>query len=156
MSDGRLAAMVPIGNERNNHALCKGDWLLGTACGKCARCFDNAGQAVARLREENERLAATNTVLEVENRLKLYGASRGEAILMLLRQFGWSVAVHNDYRQDGEKRTFWLMVKDEVAFKGEGTTDEEALQQVIDRVFKGDTIRALTELCRILEEVKSK
>ena len=47
--------------------------------------------------------------------------------LTRLRSDGWSVAVHNDYRQDGEPHTFWLLTRDGRAVKGEGRTDEEAL-----------------------------
>lgn len=48
-----------------------------------------------------------------------------------LRAAGWMVAVHNDYRQDGKTRTFWLMVKGERALKGEGDTDDEAIAQIL-------------------------
>jgi hypothetical protein len=47
-----------------------------------------------------------------------------------LRAAGWSVAVHNDYRQDGKRYTFWLMVKDGRALKGEGRTDGDALDEI--------------------------
>lgn len=49
-----------------------------------------------------------------------------------LRDGGWMVAVHNDYRQDGKLRTFWLFVRDGRAVKGEGDTDAEALEAVLD------------------------
>ncbi len=44
------------------------------------------------------------------------------------------MAVHNDYRLGGVPHTFWLMVKGEVAVKGEGRTDEEALDAVRTRI----------------------
>jgi hypothetical protein len=47
-----------------------------------------------------------------------------------LRKNGWTVAVHNDYRQDGAPHTFWLLTKDGRAVKGEGRTDGEALDQI--------------------------
>jgi hypothetical protein len=47
-----------------------------------------------------------------------------------LRADGWSVAVHNDYHQDGKCFTFWLFTKGNRAVKGEGFTDAEALDQV--------------------------
>lgn len=53
-----------------------------------------------------------------------------------LRKKGLEVAVHNDYRVDGTPHTFWLMTwarpgtKEVLAFKGEGRTDEEALDQI--------------------------
>jgi hypothetical protein len=43
------------------------------------------------------------------------------------------VAVHNDYRLNGIQHTFWLMTKGEIALKGEGRTDLEALQQINTR-----------------------
>ena len=47
-----------------------------------------------------------------------------------IRAAGWSVAVHNDYRLNGERMTFWLFTKGCRAVKGEGRTDREALDQV--------------------------
>jgi len=47
-----------------------------------------------------------------------------------LREHGWVVACHNDYRQDGEPMTFWLFVKESYALKGEGKTDAEALDAI--------------------------
>lgn len=47
-----------------------------------------------------------------------------------LRDAGWAVAVHNDYRQAGEPHTFWLFTKDGRAVKGEGRTDSEALDEI--------------------------
>jgi hypothetical protein len=48
-----------------------------------------------------------------------------------LRKAGLSVAIHHDYRQDGKAFTFWLMTAQHdgqvIALKGEGETDEEAL-----------------------------
>ena len=47
-----------------------------------------------------------------------------------LRKEGWSVAVHNDYHQDGKLFTFWLFTRGRECVKGEGATDLEALDQV--------------------------
>jgi hypothetical protein len=55
--------------------------------------------------------------------------SRG--MFELLRQFrrdGWRVAVHNDYMQDGQLRTFWLLTFGNWCVRGEGPTDYAALQ----------------------------
>lgn len=51
-----------------------------------------------------------------------------------IRGMGWAVAVHNDYRLNGEDHTFWLFTKDDRAAKGEGRTDEDALQIVLNKV----------------------
>jgi hypothetical protein len=47
-----------------------------------------------------------------------------------IRARGWMVGVHNDYRQGGVLHTFWLFTKGNVAIKGEGRTDAEALNRV--------------------------
>ena len=47
-----------------------------------------------------------------------------------IRNKGWAVAVHNDYRLNGEKHTFWLFTKGDFAIKGEGLTDAEALDAI--------------------------
>lgn len=47
-----------------------------------------------------------------------------------IRAAGWSVAVHNDYRLNGQRMTFWLFTKGCRAVKGEGATDREALDQI--------------------------
>ena len=52
------------------------------------------------------------------------------SILDKLRREGWSVAVHNDYHMAGKRFTFWLFTRGEVAIKGEGQTDLDALAQV--------------------------
>lgn len=56
--------------------------------------------------------------------------TRDEAVPDDIRALGWTVAVHNDYRLDGEPHTFWLFTKDGKAIKGEGRSDAEALGQV--------------------------
>lgn len=49
--------------------------------------------------------------------------------LGLFRCNGWSVAVHNDYRLNGESMTFYLLTHPRGIYaKGEGKTDLEALQ----------------------------
>lgn len=55
--------------------------------------------------------------------------------LKRLRDDGWTVAVHNDYRLNGEPHTFWLFTKNGRAVKGEGSTDEEALAEIEHRAF---------------------
>ena len=44
------------------------------------------------------------------------------------REKGWTVAVHNDYRQNGNPMTFWLLTHPCGRWlKGEGKTDDAAL-----------------------------
>lgn len=47
-----------------------------------------------------------------------------------LRAAGWVVAVHNDYRLNGEPHTFWLFTKGDRCVKGEGHSDREALSAI--------------------------
>lgn len=47
-----------------------------------------------------------------------------------IRAQGWAVAVHNDYRLNGQPHTFWLFTKGTTAIKGEGASDAEALGKV--------------------------
>jgi len=48
-----------------------------------------------------------------------------------LRAKGLSVAVHNDYRLNGDAYTFWLFTDSEgMSYKGEGRTDADALNAV--------------------------
>lgn len=52
-----------------------------------------------------------------------------------LRNLGWSVAVHNDYRISGQDCTFWLLTHACGRWvKGEGHTDEEALADCLRRI----------------------
>lgn len=148
-------AMAAGGRLGQTAPSCKGSWLIGTACGHCPRCYETAPETIKKLRDEVSELRAKNAEYYYADLKKEVKVGNTEALLMLLRTFGWSVAIHNDYRQDGHKMTFWLMTKGEVAYKGEGETDEKALGQIIDKVFKGDTILALTELCSVLEKVMS-
>jgi hypothetical protein len=53
-----------------------------------------------------------------------------------IRAQGWSVAVHNDYRQEGKHRTFWLFTKGSRAVKGEAMCDRGALNEVRERIKK--------------------
>ncbi len=56
--------------------------------------------------------------------------ARAQAIADDIREQGWAVAVHNDYRLNGEAHTFWLFTKGDRAIKGEGRTDADALNAV--------------------------
>ena len=54
-----------------------------------------------------------------------------ESDLEVLRKNGWRVAIHNDYNQQGEPWTFWLMTHAGTKrfVIGEGLTDELALER---------------------------
>ena len=39
----------------NSDAMCKGSWYLGTACGKCKRCADEARTLIPRVVEQHKR-----------------------------------------------------------------------------------------------------
>lgn len=57
-------------------------------------------------------------------------------MLKWLRGCGYMVAVHNDYKLKGKLRTFWLFThpKSGTFLKGEGSTDEWAVGDVIDQL----------------------
>ncbi len=70
------------------------------------------------------------------------GANRGVAPTDLdflvqlhgLRDDGWQVAVHNDYRISGERFTFWGLTKGSRWVKGEGRTDAEAIAECLGTI----------------------
>ncbi len=81
--------------------------------------------------------------------------------LAWLRSEGWAVAVHNDYRLNGEPHTFWLFTKGERALKGEGRTDAEALAQALARCKAParaplERTKRLAELGALLSEAPGK
>jgi hypothetical protein len=51
-----------------------------------------------------------------------------------IRSRGWVVAVHNDYQLNGLAHTFWLFTKGDFCAKGEGRTDDIALQRAIKEI----------------------
>jgi len=51
-------------------------------------------------------------------------------VLKGLREAGWAVACHNDYKLHKQNWTFWLFTKGNYAVKGEGITDLDALEEV--------------------------
>lgn len=56
------------------------------------------------------------------------GLSDEYRALTEMRAAGWSVAVHNDYRLNGEPQTFWLFTHPNGRWvKGEASTDAKAL-----------------------------
>lgn len=89
---------------------CGGDGTDGMeGCWKC--------QADAALREVP---APAPGPLEVATRAL-------EVLLAEVRSLGWAVAVHNDYRLNGEAFTFWLFTRGDRCVKGEARTDREAV-----------------------------
>lgn len=72
------------------------------------------------------------------------------ATLTRIRKRGWTVAVHNDYRQGGTLHTFWLFTKGNRCVKGEGLTDAGALADAFDKIepielANADMLRRFTE-----------
>ncbi len=51
-------------------------------------------------------------------------------LLTEIRGHGWSVAVHNDYKQHGGNCTFWLFTKGNRCIRGEGPSDIAALSPI--------------------------
>jgi len=91
--------------------------------------------------------------------------------LSKLRDAGWMVAVHNDYRLNGQSKTFWLFTHSSGRWiKGEATTDAEALaicwkqyqepkefifkaynESIIELREKQNIIDSLTKICQNYE-----
>jgi hypothetical protein len=67
-------------------------------------------------------------------RLRVEIEQLNEASPFDIRACGWALAVHNDYRLNGEPHTFWLFTQAGVCVKGEGCTDAEALNQVREQI----------------------
>jgi hypothetical protein len=64
-----------------------------------------------------------------------------DATVDWFRANGWAVAVHNDYRLNGEPHTFWLFTRGDRFVKGEGRSDAEALARAFvqaDRAMGGE------------------
>ncbi len=65
-----------------SEALCKGAWMLGTACGKCSRCIETAPITIKTLRDEVSRLEEARSYLTVINeRTRLLSGWRGRRLL---------------------------------------------------------------------------
>ena len=91
---------------------------VATGCGLACRPRSNLDDLVTAIKQETGR--AVTAALE----------AAGQYIPGDLRALGWSVATHNDYRQDGKFHTFWLLTKSGQCVKGEGESDAEALNQI--------------------------
>jgi hypothetical protein len=102
----RCASDIPFG-------ACGGKPFKGPLCDWCAA---NCSQARPTPGDAGARPAAST--FEVLGRL---------------RDAGWSVAVHNDYRLNGTRMTFWGFSRGDRFLKGEGATDFEALAIVADQ-----------------------
>lgn len=68
--------------------------------------------------------------------------------LKKMRDEGWMVAVHNDYRLDGEAYTFWLFTnfRNNTFVQGEAKTDEEALENIRIELLQRQADAACKEL----------
>jgi hypothetical protein len=72
-----------------------------------------------------------------------------------LRDAGWAVAVHNDYRQDGQLKTFWLFTHPNGTWvKGEGLSDAEAIALAHEAAFAAAKTSE-DEVERISEKIES-
>lgn len=61
-----------------------------------------------------------------------------------LRALGWMVAVHNDYRLNGEFHTFWLMTHADGRYiKGEGLSDVEAIASLREQAKQREDVEEI-------------
>lgn len=93
-------------------------------CGEHHAHDDQCGGRPLRcgLKEDRDLTALLDYVAELES---------ASVPLETLRSYGWSVAVHNDYRLHGERFTFWLFTRGTRCVKGEGRSDAEALKAAL-------------------------
>jgi len=97
-----------------------------------------AESAEARVREMEEKAKGLESALAGEKAAREHDRSVRWALpeeMVVgcpddIRALGWAVAVHNDYKMNGVKHTFWLFTKGDSCMKGEGLTDAEALNEV--------------------------
>jgi len=109
-----------------------GSWLerrITSLRGHCGRCeeVEQATDTALIGAEKGVSVIIDNTI---EKAVTEALEAAGQYIPGDLRALGWSVAIHNDYRQDGKFHTFWLLTKGGQCVKGEGESDAEALNQI--------------------------
>jgi len=109
-----------------------GSWLerrITSLRGHCGRCeeVEQATDTALIGAEKGVSVIIDNTI---EKAVTEALEAAGQYIPGDLRALGWSVATHNDYRQDGKFHTFWLLTKSGQCVKGEGESDAEALNQI--------------------------
>jgi hypothetical protein len=64
-----------------------------------------------------------------------------EELLERIRDAGWSVGVHNDYRLNGVAMTFWLFTHPSGRWvRAEAATDREALEEIWRSVQSGQPL----------------
>lgn len=114
---------------------CDHDWCRGYNVGWQSG-YDGEPYTSARKRLDVVRdSAAVIHLPEGVNTRISYQAASLDTILSQLRGAGWSVAVHNDYRQGGERFTFWLFTHENGRYvKGEGRSDVEALNMCLEAI----------------------
>ncbi len=76
---------------------------------------------------------------------KTHWYRRGSSTPDDLRENEWAVAVHNDYRMNETKMTFWLLTRGRYCIKGEGLTDAEALDHCRTQAVSMDYEERLVE-----------
>ena len=78
----------------------------------------------------------------------------------VMREAGWRVAVHNDYRLNGEDHTFWLFTHPNGRWvKGEGRTDDDALAECVAAISQppaSSPLEGVREALRRIERVANR
>ena len=108
------------------------DGWTGLMASKQAASFSATGQTPVECFDELRRRISSFDQTKLTVHVPLDPGSPDD-----LRKLGFAVAVHNDYRLGGEPHTFWLLVKNGRAFKGEGRTDAEALRKIRELLAAG-------------------
>lgn len=108
----------------NPHAVLRTGQLMAALADEAVRSLRNAIRLIEETRSDAE--AADRTIATQAERIAVLEQSSPDD----LRAAGWTVAVHNDYRQGDLPHTFWLLTKDGRAVKGEGLSDQMALDDI--------------------------
>jgi hypothetical protein len=87
--------------------------------------------------EANEAGTKISQIITLDRASRISRRRSLTSMLRLLREAGWMVAVHNDYRQDGKFFTFWLFTHSSGRWlNGEAGSDEDAVWNVYSKLYR--------------------
>lgn len=132
----KVIAMLRSELEAAERALSTEQLAHGMTSSDLQSCERELAEERKELASLRRQLEGMDLALEAECNVLVEERKAREASPDDLREQGWAVAIHNDYRQDGISHTFWLLTKGDRAIRGEGRTDADALNNI--RAVLGD------------------